>query len=134
MKDILLGVLIFFIGFVTGATRERVLNGNKKLVLPQIFYWVLQSGEIKIIKLAPFTQSPQDLDSQSIEPAIKKTRAVTKTATKIIMEYSENLVLNEMNSDTVFLRIENLLNEGFELVKDYPGPGRNIILGARVKF
>lgn len=83
-----------------------IILGNKKLILPQVYYWVIEDGKIKIIKLAPFTQSFPD-EKEKIEDTvqIKPRRSVPKTATKIIMDH-KNGMLNDLNSDGVLLKIE----------------------------
>lgn len=83
-----------------------VLEGNKKLVLPQIFYWTLDADRIKIVKLAPFTQNLKE-EGEKITPLsqIPRAKTVPKTATKIILDLSdENLIT--LDTEAVFLRVE----------------------------
>ncbi len=83
-----------------------IILGNKKLVLPQVYYWVIEDGKIKIIKLAPFTQSfPDEKEKLEDTVQIKPRRSLPKTATKIIMDH-KNGMLNDLNSDGVLLKIE----------------------------
>jgi CBS domain-containing protein len=68
-----------------------IILGNKKLVLPQVYYWVIEDGKIKIIKLAPFTQSfPDEKEKLEDTVQIKPRRSVPKTATKIITDHKFN--------------------------------------------
>lgn len=90
---------------------KLVKEGNRKLVIPQVFSWVIEEGRIKIIKLTPFTQ---DIFNNKIENSreikISPSRNLAKTATKILLDYSGQ-VLTDFSSDAVFLRLDNPLEE-----------------------
>lgn len=83
-----------------------VYESNKKLILPQVYHWVIEDEGIKIIKLMPFTQSlPQkDVVSQTTVKLSGKKYS-TKTATKLLLDYFGD-VLSDLNSDAVMLRIK----------------------------
>lgn len=91
---------------------EKLVNeGNRKLVIPQVFSWVIEEGTIKIIKLTPFTQDISNNEPQNphgTQIPVKKTHA--KTATKILLDYSGQ-VLTDLSWDAVFLRLDNPLAE-----------------------
>ncbi|MBI2593488.1 hypothetical protein HYW44_02490 [Candidatus Daviesbacteria bacterium] len=92
---------------VSEEIENLVIAGNKKLILPQIYYWVEEERKIKIIKLSPFTQSLEE-NTQAKEfvlPAPKKMQ-VKKTATKLLLDYSGE-VLPDLNPDAVLLHLEN---------------------------
>lgn len=95
---------------------ERIiLAANKKLLLPQIYFWVIEEGKrigeggIKIIKVAPFTQSPAKAESKTEQtaPAAIKKPARIKTATKIFLDFKDE-VPADLDCDGVLLRIKDL--------------------------
>lgn len=84
-----------------------VKKGNKKLLLPQIFYWVIEDGVVKIIRLTPFTQAPPgQSDIPQISPQSSKQKHLAKTATKILLDYSGE-VLSELTADLILFRLGN---------------------------
>ncbi|HLC87926.1 MAG TPA: hypothetical protein VJG66_02645 [Patescibacteria group bacterium] len=85
-----------------------ILLGNRKLLLPQVFYWVIEEGKIKIIKILPFTQSVSKKDTQSevTSSEVKKNPGL-KTVTKIFLDYDGG-VLNDLNCDGVFFKVDNV--------------------------
>lgn len=102
-----------------------IILGNKKLILPQVYYWVIEDGKsgvpggIKIIKLAPFTQSFPD-ENEKIEDTvqIRPKKSLPKTATKIILDHKTGM-LNGLDSDGILLKIEKTDEESInsELTK-----------------
>ncbi len=82
-----------------------ILQGNKKLLLPQVYDWVLDKGILKIIKISPFTQSPlKDASPQNEQPEANPENYLAKTATKILLDY-QGETLTQLDCDSVFLRI-----------------------------
>lgn len=87
--------------------RNLVIAGNKKLILPQIYYWVEEEGKIKIIRLSPFTQSPEEKTQvKESVPSVPKEMQVKKTATKLLLDYTGE-VLPGKTGDAILLRVEN---------------------------
>lgn len=95
-------------GFKKSEDIEKlVYEGNKKLILPQVFHWVIEEGEVKIIKLAPFTQPlPQKDIAAQTPPKLSSQKHPLKTATKLLLDYSGQ-VLSSMGADAVLLRTKN---------------------------
>lgn len=94
---------------------DLVLLCNKKLFLPQVYYWAAENGTVKIIKIAPFTQPLQKKEDEKITSspeAIKK--ALPKTATKIVLDYKDE-ILHSLETDQVLL---NVLNPDIDKVQD----------------
>lgn len=100
-------------GFKESEEIERlILAGNKKLFLPQVFFWVIEDGKmgapggIKIIKILPYTQSEPKTEKKNEQLSSEqiKRRPVIKTATKILLDYQGGNV--DLNCDGVFLRLE----------------------------
>jgi hypothetical protein len=92
-----------------------IILGNKKLMLPQVYYWVIEEGKIKLIKLSPFTQSLPERDEEigntvEVKPKVR----VVKTATKIFLDYKDG-VLSDLNCDGVLLRIEKTSPDAIDL-------------------
>lgn len=84
-----------------------VHKANKKLVLPQVFYWVIEDGEVKIIKLTPFTQPLPQKDITTVTvPQLPIQKNLPKTATKLLLDYSGQ-ALSSLNADAVLFRMEN---------------------------
>lgn len=84
-----------------------VQKGNEKLFFPQVFYWVIEDGMVKVIKVAPFSQpAPSRKMVSDTAPQIFSQRNLPKTATKLLLDYSGD-VLFDLSVDTVLLRIEN---------------------------
>lgn len=87
-----------------------IIIGNKKLLLPQVYYWGIEDGELKIIKVTPFTQSVyEDSNEKEKVVAVEKSEEnkKIKTATKIFLNYHDQ-VLNSFNFDGAILNIEKL--------------------------
>lgn len=94
------------------AIENIVIVGNKKLLIPQIYHWVIEDNKIKIIKVTPFTQSfpdtPSDVNPEpDIKSPLQSQKRHLKTATKIFLDHQTE-VINEINSDGVLLNIKNL--------------------------
>lgn len=85
-----------------------IMLGNRKLLLPQVFYWVVEDGKIKVIKILPFTQSVLKKEElgEVLAPGLKRN-PVVKTATKIFLDFNGE-VLSDLNCDGIFLRIDNV--------------------------
>lgn len=84
-----------------------ILQGNKKLLLPQVYDWVLDKGILKIIKVTPFTQSPlEHAPSQKEQPGAILNNHLDKTATKILLDYQSE-TLTKLDSEIIFLRVSN---------------------------
>lgn len=83
-----------------------VQKANKSLFLPQVFYWVIEGGQVKLIKLAPFAQSLQPKDKNTPIPEIVSEKQIPKTATKILLNYSGE-VLPSLSVETLLFRLKD---------------------------
>lgn len=84
-----------------------ILQGNKKLLLPQVYDWVLDKDILKIIKVSPYTQSlGEETLSQNGQPEVKPENPLLKTATKIFLDFRDE-ALTQPDCDGIFLRILN---------------------------
>lgn len=103
---------------VSAAIENLIIVGNKKLLLPQVYYWAIEDNKIKIIKVLPFTESlPEEKTEIEENPIplqneVKKT--TVKTATKIFINYNSD-VLTSFNFDGVFLNVKKLDPENINL-------------------
>lgn len=87
---------------------KMILAGNKKLLLPQVYFWVIEDGKIKIIKIAPFTQSVEKKEKEIMLVVPLQTGSSNlKTATKIFLDYKDE-VLSDLNSHGIILRVESI--------------------------
>ena len=93
----------------SSAIENLIIVGNKKLLIPQIYYWGIEDNKIKIVKVQPFTQSLDEDKDQTIEKAVSTSSPVKviKTATKILLDY-HNDVLTSYNSDGIILNLKKL--------------------------
>lgn len=87
---------------------KLVYEGNKKLIFPQVFHWVIEEAHLKIIKLSPFTENlkPQKDITTVTAPQLSIQRHLPKTATKLLLDYSGQ-ALSSLSADAVLLRTEN---------------------------
>lgn len=99
----------------SSAIENLIIVGNKKLLLPQIYYWGIEDNKIKIVKVLPFTQSIDEDKEQKDEKivALNNETKKLKTATKIYLNYSGE-VLNSYNSDGVILNIKKIDNDSVD--------------------
>lgn len=95
----------------SSAIENLIIVGNKKLLLPQVYYWGIEDSKIKIVKVMPFTQSIHEDSNEKQEKIVSveknEDNKKIRTATKIFLDY-RNEVLNSFNSDGAILNIEKL--------------------------
>lgn len=85
-----------------------ILLANKKLLIHQIYYWVIEDGEPKIIKLSPFTQSLKEVAKKIDKPIeVVTKRPNPKTATKVFLDFKDEN-LEEINCDGIIIKIQDL--------------------------
>lgn len=91
-----------------------ILQGNKKLLIPQVYYWGVEDGKIKIVKVTPFTQSLNEYESEKDKVIVSaqrnETNRTVKTATKIFLDYSGETLI-QYNGDGAILNIRTLNQE-----------------------
>lgn len=94
----------------SSAIENLIIVGNKKILIPQVFFWGIEDEKIKIIKVIPFTQSlHEDPEEKQKFVSIHKTETTRKTttATKIFLDFN-NDILTTLNSDGVLLNIRKM--------------------------
>ncbi len=94
----------------SSAIENLIIVGNKKLLLPQIYYWGIEDNKIKIVKVLPFTQSHHEDPKGKEEEIVAISKSQTpnvETATKLFLDYKGE-VLNNFNSDGVLLNVKKL--------------------------
>lgn len=95
----------------SSAIENLIIVGNKKLLLPQIYYWGIEDNKIKIVKVLPFTQSiDEDKEKDEKIVSVKNETRKLKTATRLYLNYSGE-VINSYNSDGVILNVKKLDND-----------------------
>ena len=86
------------INFQTSSAIENlIIVGNKKLLLSQVYYWGIEDNKIKIVKVAPFTQSSieeKNDKTETIAPVKHVEEHSIKTATKIFVDFKDEQLLN----------------------------------------
>lgn len=98
---------------ISSEIENLILLGNKKLYLPQVYYWGIEGGQIKIVKVVPFTQSLEQEKNPSdkiVSFEEKAEKPVSKTATKIFLDYKGE-VLPAETQDGVLLNITKIDQE-----------------------
>jgi len=101
------------LSFQTSSEIESlILLSNKKLLLSQIYYWGIEDGKIKIVKVSPFTQSLHESikEGERIISPEKIDKPQIKTATKIFLDYRGEVLAN-FKSDGVILNINKNDND-----------------------
>lgn len=95
----------------SSAIENLIIVGNKKLLLPQVYYWTIEEGKIKILKVLPYTQSSEAEKDESISRVVpiqrESVKKVVKTATKIFLDYNSG-VLSSFNFDGAVLHIKKI--------------------------
>lgn len=88
---------------------QLVSEGNKKLLLPQIYQLLISDRKIKIVDLTPFTQVlPASEVPQVIVPKIKQETAL-KSAVKLFLNMSSGFAL-ATHLDGILIEGEKILN------------------------
>ena len=89
----------------SSAIENLIIVSNKKLLLPQVYFWAIEegksgaSGRVKIVKVIPFTQSPDEEKPEEVVSASSSPNARgVKTVTKILLDFKGE-VLNNFNSE-----------------------------------
>lgn len=91
---------------------EIVISGNKKLIIDQNYFWILDDhNNIEIVKLSPYT--PDLLDNNTnvkniIFDNYESKHFINKSAIKVFQEIDENFILE--NVDGVILKSNNNLD------------------------
>lgn len=87
---------------------EIVINANKKLFLPQIYYFVkTKKNELRLVGVKPFTHSmPESLDKEIVIPKIQKAKVV-KSAVKVFLNLSSGFAIYS-DADGILIEGEKL--------------------------
>lgn len=101
-------VIIDFKGKLSPSTLNKidrtVLNGNKKLFLPQIYSFIIQDGVPKLIAIKPFTESlPLSKTEDIVLPSVPQKKII-KSAIKLFLNLSSGFAISPA--------IDGLLIEG----------------------
>lgn len=90
---------------------KLVLEGNKKLIIPQIYYFLLIKNSLKLIKLSPYTQSiPLSKEKDLVVPKEEQKKLI-KSAIKLFLNLTSGYAVSQ-NLDGVLIEGENVL--GFD--------------------
>ena len=90
---------------------KLVLEGNKKLLIPQIYQFLLIKNNLKLIKLSPFTQSIPLSNEKDITIPKPEQKKLIKSAVKLFLNLSSGYAVGE-NLDGILIEGENVL--GFD--------------------
>src|SRR3989344_2224776 len=67
-----------------------ITHANKKLLIPQIYHWIIEGNELKFIKLSPFTQSTFQVKEEDRTRAILNPHpyeSLPKTVFKVFINF-----------------------------------------------
>lgn len=90
---------------------QLVLEGNKKLLIPQNYLFLEIKNQIKLVKISPYTQNiPLSKEEDLIVPKAEQKKLI-KSAIKLFLNLSSGFVVSQ-NLDGVLIEGENIL--GFD--------------------
>lgn len=109
---------------------QFVIEGNKKLFLPQVYYFLIYENNLSLVKLLPFTQTlPNAKLPEVIIPKDKQNKLV-KSAVKLFLNLSDGFTIST-NLDGVLIegeKIKGVEDTIFKLVESALSfPGKPII-------
>lgn len=90
---------------------QLVLSANKKLYLPQNYYFITKGKRVELVKVAPFTQSLPLSKEQDIVIPKKEEQKIIKSAVKLFLNLSSGFA-TATNFDGILVEGERV--EGFE--------------------
>lgn len=90
---------------------HMVLDGNKKLIIPQIYDFLLIKNQLKLVKLALFTQSLYLSKEEDIVIPKEEQKKLIKSAIKLFLNLSSGFATSQ-NLDGVLIEGENV--SGFD--------------------
>ncbi|MBI2022843.1 hypothetical protein HYS97_03285 [Candidatus Daviesbacteria bacterium] len=89
---------------------------NRKLFIPQVYHWVFD-GNIRIVKVVPFTQFPKNhIETVSKLVERKPNADVKKSTVKILLDLSEDFRTSKY-SDGAIIHAEKILDYEMKLAK-----------------
>lgn len=90
--------------------KELVVKGDRVLFLPYIYYWVIDSGKLRIVKVRAYTPNPdQEIKVEDWGEMEEKKEPRLKSGVKVFLDISEGMVTKE-GIDGVYLQSEKIPN------------------------
>lgn len=90
---------------------QLVMDANKKLLIPQIYKFLLIKNNLKLLSLSPFTQTFSLSNEENLIIPKNEQKILVKSAIKLFLNLSSGYAVGE-NLDGVLLEAEDIL--GFD--------------------
>lgn len=87
---------------------KLVLEGNKKLLIPQNYQFLKVGNQLKLVKLSPYTQSLPLSKEEDLVVVKSEQKKLVKSAIKLFLNLSSGYAVGE-NLDGILVEGENIL-------------------------